>query len=44
VEVPRISLDLSPGVENGVAAVLSALARIEGLSWRKNVLDETVFT
>jgi hypothetical protein len=43
VLLPRLILDLSPGLEGGVSTVLSALARVEGSTWRKNVLDETVF-
>ena len=43
VALPRLRLDLSPGLDDGVSAVLSALARIDGASWRKNVNDTTVF-
>jgi serine kinase of HPr protein (carbohydrate metabolism regulator) len=41
--LPRLSVDLAPGLDEGVSAVLSALGRVEGAYWRKNVLDDTVF-
>jgi serine kinase of HPr protein (carbohydrate metabolism regulator) len=43
LRLPRLRVDLSPGLDEGVSAVLSALGRIEGATWRKIVLDETVF-
>jgi serine kinase of HPr protein (carbohydrate metabolism regulator) len=43
VALPRLALDLSPGLASGVTAVLSALKRLDGYTWRKNNLDETVF-
>ena len=43
IVLPRLRLDLSPGVDDGVSAVLSALPRIEGAMWRKNVSEETIF-
>ncbi len=43
VVLPRLRLDLSSGVEDGALAVISALHRIDGRHWRKNVLDEAVF-
>ena len=41
--LPRLRVDLAPGLDEGVSAVLSALGRVEGVDWRKNVLDDTVF-
>ena len=43
VALPRLRVDLSPGLDEGVSGVLSALSRVEGPAWRKNVLDDTVF-
>ena len=43
VSLPRLRLDLSPGLDDGVSAVLAALSRIDGASWRKNVNDAAVF-
>jgi HPr kinase/phosphorylase len=43
VVLPRLRLDLSPGLDDGASAVLSALARIDGPRWRKNVNDDAVF-
>jgi len=41
--LPRLRLDLSPGLEDGVSAVIAALQRIDGGYWRKNALDGAVF-
>jgi HPr kinase/phosphorylase len=43
LELPRLALDLSPGLASGVTAILSALKRLDGYTWRKNDLDEAVF-
>jgi len=43
VVLPRLRLDLSPGLDDGVLAVISALGGIEGGVWRKNINDEAVF-
>jgi HPr kinase/phosphorylase len=43
VALPRLRIDLTPGLDDGVTAVLSALLGIDGAKWRKNVYDETVF-
>ncbi len=43
VNLPRLRLDLSPGLDDGVSSVISALERIEGSVWRKNILDDAVF-
>jgi hypothetical protein len=43
VALPRLRIDLSPGLDDGVSAVLMALRRIEGSAWRKNILDDAVF-
>jgi HPr kinase/phosphorylase len=44
VTLPRLRIDLAPGLEEGVSSVLSALQRINGAGWRKNVNDDAVFT
>jgi len=41
--LPRLRLDLSPGLDDGVSAILSALSRLDGPRWRKNVNDDAVF-
>jgi serine kinase of HPr protein (carbohydrate metabolism regulator) len=43
VRLPRLRVDLSPGLDAGVSAVLAALARVEGETWRKNIENEKVF-
>jgi serine kinase of HPr protein (carbohydrate metabolism regulator) len=43
IVLPRLRLDLSPGLDDGVSATISALARIDGSKWRKNVNDAAVF-
>jgi serine kinase of HPr protein (carbohydrate metabolism regulator) len=43
IVLPRLRLDLSPGLDDGVSATLAALARIDGSRWRKNVNDTAVF-
>ena len=43
VALPRLRLDLSPGLDDGVSAVISAMERIDGDVWRKNILDDAVF-
>ena len=44
VTLPRLRMDLSPGLDVGAAAVIAALKRIEGESWKKSVGEEAVFT
>jgi serine kinase of HPr protein (carbohydrate metabolism regulator) len=44
VTLPRLRIDLAPGFDEGVSSVLSALQRIDGAHWRKNVNDDAVFT
>lgn len=44
VTLPRLRIDLSPGLDDGVAAVMAALPRIEGARWRKNVDNDAVLT
>ena len=43
IELPRLLVDLAPGVDDGVSATLSALLRLEGSRWRKNVNDDVLF-
>lgn len=43
VLLPRLRVDLSPGLDDGVSAVTAALSRVEGASWRKNIGEEKVF-
>jgi serine kinase of HPr protein (carbohydrate metabolism regulator) len=43
VTLPRLRIDLSPGLDDGAASVLSALQRIDGSQWRKNVSHNVVF-
>jgi hypothetical protein len=43
VVLPRLRLDLSAGLDDGVFAVISALKRIDGSYWRKNALDGALF-
>jgi hypothetical protein len=40
---PRLRIDLSPGLEAGVLAVLFGLGRLDGSTWRKNGLDGKLF-
>jgi HPr kinase/phosphorylase len=40
---PRLRVDLSPGLEAGVLAVLFGLGRLDGSTWRKNGLDGKLF-
>ena len=44
VPLPRLRVDLSPGLDDGVSATLSALRRLDGPRWRKNVNDDALFT
>jgi HPr kinase/phosphorylase len=41
--LPRLRIDLSPGLDDGVSAILSALPRLDGSRWRKNVNDDALF-
>ena len=41
--LPRLRIDLSPGLDHGVAATLAALGEIDGAHWRKNVSGDAVF-
>jgi serine kinase of HPr protein (carbohydrate metabolism regulator) len=43
VALPRLRVDLAPGLEDGASAVISALERIDGAHWRKNVGNDAVF-
>jgi len=43
LNLPRLRLDLSPGLDDGVSAVMFALQRIDGAHWRKNVSDDAIF-
>ena len=43
VRLPRVRLDLAPGLEEGASAVIAALTRIENNFWRRNVLHDEVF-
>ena len=43
VSLPRLRVDLSPGLDDGVSATLSALQRLDGPRWRKNVNDDALF-
>jgi HPr kinase/phosphorylase len=44
VTLPRLRLDLSPGLDDGASAVILALQRLEGARWRKNLKVDAVFT
>ncbi len=43
VTLPRLRIDLSPGLEEGVSSAMAALQQIDGAHWRKNVSDDAVF-
>jgi serine kinase of HPr protein (carbohydrate metabolism regulator) len=43
VTLPRLRVDLSPGLDEGVSSAVSALLRIDGAHWRKNVDHDAVF-
>jgi serine kinase of HPr protein (carbohydrate metabolism regulator) len=43
IALPRLRIDLSPGLDDGVSAILSALKRIKGPNWAKNVNDDALF-
>lgn len=43
VALPRLRVDLSPGLDEGVSATLSALHRLDGPRWRKNINDDALF-
>src|SRR6185437_2427806 len=43
ITLPRLRVDVSPGLGDGVSATLSALRRIDGPNWRKNVYDDALF-
>jgi HPr kinase/phosphorylase len=43
VKRPRLRVDLSPGLEAGVLAVLFGLGRLDGSTWRKIDLDGKLF-
>lgn len=44
VRLPRLRLDMNPGLDAAAAAVLAALRQIAGDLWRKTVNDDAVFT
>ena len=43
LNLPRLRLDLSPGLDDGVSAVMLALQRIDGADWRKNIGGDAIF-